>query len=54
MCVEMDPRNCHRLTDIGARLYVAGIDAVHLIHDGTEFPTSHYLGNISNLGGTLL
>lgn len=52
MCVEMDPRNCHRLTDIGARLYVRGIDICHLIHDGTERFTSHYLGSIENLGGT--
>ena len=42
MCVEMDPRNCHRLTDIGARLLMRGIDAVHLIHDGTQHTTKEY------------
>jgi uncharacterized protein (DUF488 family) len=42
MCVEMDPRNCHRLIDIGARLLVRGIDAIHLIHDGTEHTTTEY------------
>ncbi|MGA2107384.1 MAG: DUF488 domain-containing protein [Syntrophorhabdales bacterium] len=42
MCVEHDPRNCHRLLDIGARLLVRGIDAVHLIHDGTQRTTREY------------
>ena len=47
MCVELDPRNCHRLLDIGARLYVEHhIDAVHLIHDGTQRATSEYIGKI--------
>ena len=53
LCLEFDPRKCHRLTDLGARLYLRGIDAVHLIHDGSQFLTSHYLGPIENLGGTL-
>ena len=46
MCVEFEPRNCHRLTDIGARLFARGIDAVHLLHDGTEHTTQEYLGNL--------
>ena len=47
MCVEMDPRNCHRLLDIGARLFVeSGINAVHLFHDGSTRTTREYMGNI--------
>jgi hypothetical protein len=42
MCVEWDPRKCHRLTDIAVRLLEEGIDAVHLLHDGTEHTTQHY------------
>ena len=50
MCVEMDPRQCHRLTDVSARLYLEHkIDVIHLISDGTEHPTSYYLGNLGGL-----
>ena len=42
MCVEADPRNCHRLLDIGARLLPRGIDAIHLLHDGTQRTTQEY------------
>jgi uncharacterized protein (DUF488 family) len=50
MCVEMDPRQCHRLTDVSARLMLEhGIDVVHILDTGVEHPTSYYLGN---LGGT--
>ena len=42
MCVEMDPRHCHRLIDIGARLLARGIDAIHLLHDGTQRTTREY------------
>jgi uncharacterized protein (DUF488 family) len=43
LCVEMDPRNCHRLIDIGARLLARGLDAIHLIHDGTQRTTNALL-----------
>jgi uncharacterized protein (DUF488 family) len=43
LCVEWDPRKCHRLTDIAFRLLSEGIDAVHLLHDGTEHTTRYYL-----------
>lgn len=46
MCVEWDPRKCHRLKDIGVRLYEKGIDIVHLLSDGTEHTTRHYMGEI--------
>lgn len=46
MCVEWDPQACHRLRDIGFRLLARGIDAVHLLHDGTERTTRSYIGNI--------
>jgi uncharacterized protein (DUF488 family) len=50
MCVEADPRKCHRLTDVCARLYLEhGIDAVHLMHDGTERTTNSYLGNLGGV-----
>jgi len=42
MCVEQDPRNCHRLLDIGARLLARGVDAIHLLHDGTQRTTREY------------
>lgn len=48
MCLENDPRDCHRYQDIGVRLLKHGIDVIHL-HDGIEETTSEILkGN----GGT--
>ena len=50
MCVEADPRKCHRLTDVSARLYLEhGIDVIHLMDDGTERTTSSYLGNLEGV-----
>jgi uncharacterized protein (DUF488 family) len=47
MCVEWDPRKCHRLLDIGARLlFIHVIAAVPLLHDGTQKTTRDYLGYI--------
>ena len=40
MCLENNPRDCHRYQDIGVRLLEHGIDMVHL-HDGIEETTSH-------------
>ena len=42
MCLENDPRDCHRYQDIGVRLLEHGIDVVHL-HDGIEETTSEIL-----------
>lgn len=42
MCLENDPRDCHRYQDIGIRLLEHGIDVVHL-HDGIEETTSEIL-----------
>lgn len=42
MCLENDPRDCHRYQDIGVRLLKHGIDVVHL-HDGIEETTSQIL-----------
>lgn len=42
MCLENDPRDCHRYEDIGVRLLEHGIDVVHL-HDGIEETTSDIL-----------
>jgi uncharacterized protein (DUF488 family) len=44
MCVEWDPCRCHRLLDIGTRLLTRGVNAIHLLHDGTEHTTEEYLG----------
>jgi uncharacterized protein (DUF488 family) len=50
MCVEADPRKCHRLSDVSARLYLEhGIDVVHLLDNGTERTTSSYLGNLGGV-----
>ena len=50
MCVEMDPRQCHRLKDVSARLMLEhGIDVVHILHTGKEHPTSYYLGNLGGV-----
>ena len=42
MCLENNPRDCHRYQDIGVRLLKFGIDVVH-IHDGIEEKTSQIL-----------
>lgn len=42
MCMENDPRDCHRYQDIGVRLLEHGIDVVHL-HDGIEETTSQIM-----------
>jgi len=42
MCLENNPRNCHRYQDIGVRLLKSGIDVVH-IHDGIEEKTSEII-----------
>lgn len=42
MCLENNPRDCHRFQDIGVRLLEAGIEMRH-IHDGIEETTSHIL-----------
>ncbi len=42
MCVENDPRDCHRYQDIGVRLLEHGIDVVHL-YDGKAETTSEIL-----------
>lgn len=42
MCLENDPRDCHRYQDIGIRLLEYGIDVVHL-HDGVEETASHIM-----------
>ena len=39
MCLENNPRDCHRYQDIGIRLLKYGIDVIH-IHDGIEETTS--------------
>jgi uncharacterized protein (DUF488 family) len=31
MCMEADPRDCHRFQDIGLRLLERGIDSTHII-----------------------
>jgi uncharacterized protein (DUF488 family) len=50
MCVEWDPRNCHRLTDVSARLMIEhGIDVVHILDTGEEHTTSYYLGNLGGI-----
>lgn len=42
MCLENNPRDCHRYQDIGVRLLEHGIDVVHL-YDGKEETTSEIL-----------
>ena len=42
MCLENNPRDCHRYQDIGIRLLKSGIDVIH-IHDGIEETTSQIL-----------
>ncbi len=42
MCLENNPRDCHRFQDIGVRLLKFGIDVVH-IHDGIEEKTSEII-----------
>ncbi len=47
MCMEHDPVSCHRLYDIGRRLYAACADAIHLIDENgvlREAMTSMYEG----------
>jgi uncharacterized protein (DUF488 family) len=45
MCLENNPRNCHRFQDIGVRLLVRGIDIIH-IHDGVEEKTSEIMKGV--------
>lgn len=45
MCLENNPRDCHRYQDIGVRLLKFGIDMVH-IHDGIEEKTSWIIEEI--------
>jgi uncharacterized protein (DUF488 family) len=42
MCLENDPRDCHRYQDIGIRLLQHDIDIIHL-HDGITETTSQIL-----------
>ena len=42
MCLENDPRDCHRYQDIGIRLLDHGIEVIHL-HDGVEETTSQIM-----------
>ena len=51
LCMEDNPRDCHRYYDIGVRLLERGIDAVH-IHEAKELRTSELLN--SNQEGKLL
>ena len=42
MCLENNPRDCHRYQDIGMRLLQFGIDVIHL-HDGIQEKTSEIM-----------
>lgn len=55
MCSEGDPAKCHRSKLIGETLFGRGIEAIHIVPDGSEVVHSdlrkHLLGPQTNLFG---
>jgi ATP-dependent DNA helicase RecQ len=50
MCMEADPRDCHRYYKLGVRLLARGVDCTHLYGAG-EFSTAELEEVRSGIGG---